>query len=692
MADARLGILISADVAQANQGLASFNTALEKTDAELGKVTQGANKTSAAFVQLPKPINATTSATTKATGAFSQLQKQVSAFGGGVKTFSSNFAKIPAAVSLADNSLKKLPGSTNQATNALLNLGRVAQDAPFGFLGIANNLNPLLESFQRLRASTGSTGGALKSLGSSLVGAGGIGLALSVVSSALIVFGDEIFGASRKVSAAEIENERFSQSLTKMTENLKEIRAALDYGTDIQKLQLQLAGLTGSSLEIADANNKISANTTAIGRSAAALDPLRKEFDNLSNAAKNTISQFEKLKAEGERQPFIDKTNLRGDLVPTRNPAIAEANSIRGLNDAYKEFFETGIIGEKALSNLTNTQKIAAERLVELSKVVKSVQGDITKDAQENNKLRLQTQIEEQKAFADFVNEQISLAQALQAEFPTLFPPTYFSNLDSLQEKFKKASAALKIFFNDLKNGFARANTSVDITAEIPIELEPPPVTEMEPVSEETVKGLTKLFKEQPVPFFIVPDFDPVKTEKLKAAAEEIVKLFNSSFQTLFEGIGEGIGEAVSGNVKGLGQSIIQSIGGLIQEIGKALIKYGAIKLGLDKLLGPGGFAIPGGAAIALGLTAIAFGQIFKNFSGARATGGPVSGGRSYLIGERGPELFIPQASGTILPNHSLSGIQGFAQTIEIVGQSRTAGNDILTVWHRATRYNGRNT
>ena len=31
-----------------------------------------------------------------------------------------------------------------------------------------------------------------------------------------------------------------------------------------------------------------------------------------------------------------------------------------------------------------------------------------------------------------------------------------------------------------------------------------------------------------------------------------------------------------------------------------------------------------------------------------RATGGPVSGGRPYMVGERGPELFVPGASGRV--------------------------------------------
>lgn len=44
-------------------------------------------------------------------------------------------------------------------------------------------------------------------------------------------------------------------------------------------------------------------------------------------------------------------------------------------------------------------------------------------------------------------------------------------------------------------------------------------------------------------------------------------------------------------------------------------------------------------------------------FGGARAMGGPVSGGSAYLVGERGPELFVPGSSGSIVPNHAMGGV-----------------------------------
>jgi hypothetical protein len=41
---------------------------------------------------------------------------------------------------------------------------------------------------------------------------------------------------------------------------------------------------------------------------------------------------------------------------------------------------------------------------------------------------------------------------------------------------------------------------------------------------------------------------------------------------------------------------------------------------------------------------------------GGRAAGGPVTGRTPYIVGERGPELFVPGMSGGIVPNHALGG------------------------------------
>lgn len=51
-----------------------------------------------------------------------------------------------------------------------------------------------------------------------------------------------------------------------------------------------------------------------------------------------------------------------------------------------------------------------------------------------------------------------------------------------------------------------------------------------------------------------------------------------------------------------------------------------------------------------------------------RALGGPVSGGLPYLVGEQGPELFVPRGSGSIVPNEGLRGMGGTTIHIDVGG------------------------
>jgi len=53
--------------------------------------------------------------------------------------------------------------------------------------------------------------------------------------------------------------------------------------------------------------------------------------------------------------------------------------------------------------------------------------------------------------------------------------------------------------------------------------------------------------------------------------------------------------------------------------------------------------------------TAPALDSSFNQYLTPKAVGGSVSSGSPYLIGEKGPELFVPSGSGTIIPNNSLA-------------------------------------
>ena len=55
---------------------------------------------------------------------------------------------------------------------------------------------------------------------------------------------------------------------------------------------------------------------------------------------------------------------------------------------------------------------------------------------------------------------------------------------------------------------------------------------------------------------------------------------------------------------------------------------------------------------------------------GVRANGGSVMKGGSYLVGERGPEMFTPGSSGMITPNHALGGGTNVIVNVDASGSS----------------------
>jgi hypothetical protein len=90
------------------------------------------------------------------------------------------------------NSSANLNTNLRGTNNTLLNLGRVIQDAPFGILGVANNIDPLVNSFQNLGKEAGGSGKALKAMLAGLTGPAGLAIGVSAVTSLMIAYGDDI--------------------------------------------------------------------------------------------------------------------------------------------------------------------------------------------------------------------------------------------------------------------------------------------------------------------------------------------------------------------------------------------------------------------------------------------------------------------------------------------------------------------
>lgn len=149
-------------------------------------------------------------------------------------------------------------------------------------------------------------------------------------------------------------------------------------------------------------------------------------------------------------------------------------------------------------------------------------------------------------------------------------------------------------------------------------------------------------------------DLQPVAKdtfEQLSAYAADFARSIDGSIKGALLNLDDGF--------KGFAKSAIDSLRDVLAEIAAVKIRLavigsvdsgGNLSGGLLSTAINGLFGMFGGARA--GPTTLPGGGI-SNFSGPRANGGPVDMGRSYLVGERGPELFTPGRSGMITPNAS---------------------------------------
>jgi len=87
-------------------------------------------------------------------------------------------------------------------------------------------------------------------------------------------------------------------------------------------------------------------------------------------------------------------------------------------------------------------------------------------------------------------------------------------------------------------------------------------------------------------------------------------------------------------------------VDGITADLARLLARQGLNQL-IGLLGGIGGGAAPGASAITLG----------SGFGGFYAQGGETDPHKPYVVGEQGPELFIPKTSGTVIPNKQIKNL-----------------------------------
>lgn len=153
-------------------------------------------------------------------------------------------------------------------------------------------------------------------------------------------------------------------------------------------------------------------------------------------------------------------------------------------------------------------------------------------------------------------------------------------------------------------------------------------------------------------------------TTKLKSASEkakEPVKKLGSELKSAFQ------------DAENMGQSLGDVFSGLAN---KTLTWKDALKQVISSL---------GQMALQSFTPTSSAGGFFKGlvgslFGGFRASGGPVSAGKAYVVGEDGPEIMMPGRSGTVIPNHKLSAANNNSSTFAPSYQIDARGADQAAV------------
>jgi len=532
------------------------------------------------------------------------------------KSSISGLTKEINTLSAAQNKNSK---ATANGANTLTQFSRIAQDAPYGIIGIGNNLTATAESFGYLAKSSGGAGNALKAVGASLLGPGGLILAFSVVTSGLT------YMAQQGLTVSDVFN--------KLTGNFDEYGNALKKATeDGAKSAIQETSALKGLVAIAQSE------TESKRLRLEAVDQLQKMYPNyFGNLSKEEIMY-------GNITGVVDE--LSKALI---NKAIAEKLSEAAVeptlklwqaNQRYKDAVVDLRKAEQDLVNFRNKPNVSASQVAMFNARIVGAANDKVKDAIAD--------IQIYSNQVDKINKKIEMTSKAGAK--AILKPGASEKPEPKPKKYKNPNPNFDPGNGFIGGGIVNPNSGI--------------VTPDLGVDKQAIEAAQRLKEGLAYQTQLIEEFD--------ANANTLIE---NSIASTFSNMGTAIGEALAtgGNVlSAVGNSILQSLGGFLSDMGDMLIKYGTLailkgKLDLAILTG-------GPVSIAAGIAAIGVGVALKAIGGAigaRANAG-ASGASSGAGSQRGSNY--QTGANVSSPRSSVSGGGTFNNTsgtvvFEISGQ-----------------------
>lgn len=679
-------------IQQINQGIGSWK--LEA--AAINEAAEAAKKATGQFVRV--------------SGTIRELQNNQSAFSKAAREGSLAYHKLGVDVGFAGKATKdwieayRRTGSTAVATNqnlsklatafdrtrikttgaygALSGFNNIIRDAPYGIIGIGNNITQLSDAFTVLKQQTGSTRAALAAtIGSIFSPAGLFTVGLSSAITLWTIY-------SQRQQKAASEAKKAEGEIKSLSEIIK------DGNINLQKYNASAAG------EVAVLNRlfQVAADETRSRKErTSALKELKKE----TNGYLDSLT-LETVKTDAARKS-LDLFN-----ASLFNNAILKANQsyVEELAQSYGKFARQGEEGKKRISELDSQIKKLNqpgalglsgderfEKVVALSKERNTLVLSTNKAINEQNRLQDEilatgTKIAELKIKVDPLSKidgsstkelksTSTIIRDLTNDITGLnvaFAGVEGSISDLAIDKIKRYEKALKDLaefgvrpgdelFNQIQSEIQRLQNSLSktpVTIRIPINIEPLPSAGF------NHEGFRKNIEE----------FDiKVLTPFEKKIGEDTNNAIRNGISNIASGLGSAVGELIAGggDLQTAFGSIIGIFGGFIKQLGESMIAAGTAAAAA-KILVKNPYT-----AIAAGIIAVAAGtaiQASLNKFPSFATGGTVTAPTLAMIGDN------PGREEHIIPSEVLDKLSGAGGGF--LAETRISGNDLLVLVKKA--------
>lgn len=483
------------------------------------------------------------------------------------------------------NASQNFSKATANGSNTLTQFSRIAQDAPFGIMGIGNNLTATAESFDHLSKSSGGAVNALKAVGSSLLGGGGVLLAISLVTTGLTYMSQQgltVGDVFDKLTGKFDEN---AQSMSKMNEEA------------VKSSSEQITSFKALLSTARDVNVSMRDRLTAVGE-------LQKQypayFGNLS-------------------QEQILNGNVTGAVKELTKALIAKAKASAyssKIADLAVEEFKLREKESKLLDEIKKQQNEVALAKITSGKAGSFAQGatNIAYGAANTALANMQSEL---KDIGNELQTNWNTARGLTAEIEKQYKASIKLSEPKTKDAPKTKSVKSKGY--DFGGGFLGGgivNPNLGL------------ITPDLGVDEAAIEANEKLRLALELQKKTIEDFN-----------KELGSIVTNGTVNALAGIGDAIGGALAsgGNViDAVGKSILGSMGSMLQELGKATIAYGVGLIAIKAAIKNPATAIAAGVAmVALGSMigkAVAKSSSVVGGGGGGSTGGGGGGstGRDY--------------------------------------------------------------